>query len=239
MVLVTFMAGCTGPSKKKHTPIANHSSYPTAPSAEQTLEVQLAFARTLERQGDLDQSENAYRDVLNRYPDQDIAIHRLAVIADQRQRYKESAELFQQALQRQPENPDLFCDIGYSFYLQHLWTEAEVNYRHAVSLHAHHERAHNHLGMLLAQTDREKEAIAEFRLAGCSETESHLNLALALTNCKKIAAAREQFQHAQYVSPGSKQVEEKITRMEELLAQADPENASVPSIAQQAIRRHR
>lgn len=210
-----------------------------APTGDQTLEVQLALARTLERQGDLDRTEAAYRKILSRHPDQAVALHRLAVIADQRKRYKQSAELFQQALEQQPGSPDLFCDIAYSFYLQRRWTEAEMNFKQAIALDAYHERAHNHLGMLLAQTERSEEALAEFRQAGCSDAESHLNLALALTHCNRLAAARAEFQNARYVSSGEKEVEEKIARVEELLAEADPDNVDFPVIARQSTQRRR
>ncbi|WP_161604588.1 tetratricopeptide repeat protein [Roseiconus nitratireducens] len=216
VVLLLSVGGCVGPDLMRS---AESSGRLPTPTADQVLDVQLALARTLEKQGDLAATEAAYRKILAVKPNQLTALHRLAVLLDQRKRYEESAELFVKAIEQQPQSPDLYCDLGYSCYLQGRFTEAETYLNQAIRLDAYHERAHNHLGMLLAQTDRVEDALAEFQQAGCNDAESHLNLALAFTHCNRIADAHEAVRIAKRFPSGNSTVNERLGRMESLLAE--------------------
>ncbi len=230
-VVLSLLMLCTGCSGFAPPWRLARQSGPDTPTAEQALGVQVALARTLERQGDLDQAENAYRQLVEKHPDEPVVLHRLAVLTDRHQRYEESASLFQRALELQPDNPNLLCDIGYSLYLQCRWDEAESNLRQAIAVDPRHRRAHNHLGMLLARTDRRDDAMVAFRNAGCSEAEAHLNLALALAASNQPEAAQQAVRIAENSGSGSKAAQEKIERMRGLLAEAESNDAAPTSIA--------
>src|SRR5207253_9547824 len=109
------------------------------------------------------------------------AVARLAVLCDQQGDFTESARLHRQALAAEPANADGYCDYGYSLYLQRHWPEAEAALRQAVAIAPDHRRALNNLGLVLARTGMQSEALAAFRKAGCTEADAHANLAFALT----------------------------------------------------------
>ena len=83
-----------------------------------------------------------------------------------------------------PKYPDLLCDYGYSLYLQRRWAEAEGTLRKAVAEAPRHQRSHCNLGLVLAQTERKREALAEFQQEGCdaSAAQANLGLVLAMNN---------------------------------------------------------
>src|SRR5262249_20473956 len=117
----------------------------------QEADVQITLGRAAEQGGDLDQAMAAYRAALSRDKRRADAYARLAVLHDKQGKFRESAELYRKALEARPGDPDVYCDMGYSFYLQRRWAEAEMNLRQAVSLNPDHRRAHNNLALLLVR----------------------------------------------------------------------------------------
>ena len=119
----------------------SRQSVAKAPTPEQSLDVQLAFARTLEEQRDPEQAAAAYMKIMQQHPKCSEAVHRLAIIRDQANRFDESRTLFQKALKLQPGRPEIYCDLGYSQYLQRRWTQAEMNLRQAIAIQPEFKRA--------------------------------------------------------------------------------------------------
>ncbi len=141
----------------------------------------MAIARSLDNQGDTEPAIKAYLDVVNKDPRRADAYHRLAVLHDAKGDSESASNFYQIALKKDPKNAELHCDFGYSCYLQRNWSEAEPQLRRAIALNADCARAHTNLGLLLARTGREKEALVEFRKAGCDEAAARSNLGFALT----------------------------------------------------------
>ena len=83
----------------------------------QEANVQISMGRAAEQQGDLDQAMAAYRAALQRDQRRAEAYLRLAVLHDKQGKFRESADLYHKALTLKPGDPDIFCDMGYSFYL--------------------------------------------------------------------------------------------------------------------------
>lgn len=165
-------------------------------NGKQVADIQIAQGRSLEKQGELAQAAAAYREALKRDPDRADAYLRLAILHDKEGKFKESQEYYQAALKGMPGNPDIYCNVGYSLSLQERWNEAEMNLRQALALAPEHRRAHNNLGLVLAHQGRQAEALAEFRRAGCSEAEGHVNLAYVLTLEKHLAEAKQHYERA-------------------------------------------
>lgn len=191
----------------------------------QTADVQVALGRTYEKRGQADQALAAYAEAVKHDPKRTDAYARLAILNDRQGKFKESAELYRKALQTSPGNPDIFCDMGYSMYLQRRWAEAEMNLQQALVLKPDHARAHNNLGLVLAQTDRPEDALSHFRKAG-TEAEAHLNLAFALTLDRHWEEARAQYELALSANPSLEQAKNGLRELDKLLAKTSRPNPS-------------
>ncbi len=186
-------------------------------SGRQTADVQVALGRTCEQRGQYDLALAAYAEAVKHDPKRTDAYVRLAILHDRQGKFKESAELYRKALQTSPGNPDIFCDMGYSMYLQRRWAEAEMNLQQALVLKPDHARAHNNLGLVLAHTDRLEDALAHFRKVD-GEAEAHLNLAVALTLDQRWDEARAQYELALSANPSLEPAKQGLRDLNTLLA---------------------
>lgn len=177
------------------------------------VDVKLALARSMEKQGRTDRALQLYLDVVDDgYPRGD-AYHRLAVLHDKRGDHVASGEFYQEALRRDPDNAEIHCDQGYSFYLQERWVEAEAALRRAVALRGELTRAHNNLGLLLGRTGHPNESLLEFVRAGCSEAEARANLGFVLTLDQHWSGAEEQFELALAADPECRRAQEGLSAL--------------------------
>lgn len=199
---VLLLAGCQtwGWRTAQQNPPEDHDR---PLSNRQVANVQLTLARSLERKGDLTAALAAYQQAIDKDPRQAVGYWRMAILQDRRGKVEESEALYREALKRDSQNPDLLCDFGYSLYLQRRWAESEQLLRQAIEIQPKHARAHNHLGMILAQMEQPEAALAEFRKAGCNKSEAHSNLALVLTLNQHWDDARRHYQLALDANPDS------------------------------------
>jgi Tfp pilus assembly protein PilF len=188
--------------------------------ASQVADVQVALGRTLEGRGELEQAQAAYLEALKGDPARGDAWARLAVLYDRQGRFAESAEAYRKAQVFGGDSPALSCNRGYSYYLQRRWADAESNLRQAIALEPAHPRAHNNLGLVLAHTGRDAEALDEFRRAGCTDAEAHVNLALARAVEGDWAGAQDHYGRAAAIDPGSAQARKGLREINDLMAGA-------------------
>ena len=87
--------------------------------------------------------------------------------------------------------------------MQRNWADAGVNLRRALEIRPEFARAHINLGLLLARTYHESEALAEFSKAGCDEVSARCNLAFALTLEERYEEARRQYELALVADPSA------------------------------------
>ena len=184
--------------------------------------VQIALGRTAEERGDLETAATAYKQALNRDPRGADALQRLAVVNDKLGRFRESAEYYAKALELAPGEPEIFCDKGYSLYLQGRPTEAAVCLRQAIKLRPDLARAHVNLGLLLARQGKASEALAEFRAGGCELSEAHRNLAFASTLERRWDEARNHYALAMAADPTSKVAERRKADLDRMVARLQP-----------------
>ena len=158
---------------------------------EQKTAIQAAMAGSLEQRGKIEQAIKAYRNIVSRDAQCALAHHRLAVLHDKMGDCKTSREYYHKALEIDPDNAEVHCDLGYSCYLQQRWAEAERSLNRAIEIDPYHSRSHNNLGLLLARTGRERDSLNAFFKAGCSDTEAHANLDFVMTQEQQLATIRE------------------------------------------------
>jgi Tfp pilus assembly protein PilF len=191
-------------------------------SNRQVADVQLTLARSLEQQGKMEQALEAYRTAVEKDPRRTTGYWRMANLLSRMGQFEESEVMYQEALKRQAKNPDLLCDYGYSLYLQRRWAESEERLRQAIALKPTHKRAHNHLGLVLAQAEQSDAALAEFRKAGCTVAEARSNLALVMTLNHRWDDAREQYERALDSDPNSATAQTGLENLESVLAKVEP-----------------
>ena len=207
---------------KKRPATEQHDGLDTA----QRADIQLAMARSMERQADTTRTMAAYQDVLKLQPNHPVATHRLAVLHDRLGNYEVSGQLFRRALQLSPGNAAIFGDLGYSMYLQDRWSEAEMNLRQAIALNPGDRRTHNNLGLVLAHVGDSNASLGEFRRAGCTATDAHMNLAYVQTLYQNWPQARRNYRLALKADPSSDKAKGRLAKLETLIAKVDP--ASMP-----------
>jgi Tfp pilus assembly protein PilF len=137
--------------------------------------------------------EEGYLEVVRVLPKRADVHHRLALLYSRKGECQAAEPYFQKAIQLDSENAELHCDLGYNHYLQKRWPEAEASLRQAIALDGSLSRARNNLGLLLARTGREPEAMREFAMAGCDRAQASANLGLAL-----MLEGRAEHAHAEY-----------------------------------------
>jgi Tfp pilus assembly protein PilF len=238
VLAVLTITGCqhidTHRAVKKSRP-ARSSSQPAeepAPRANlseaQAADLQIAFARTSERQGDLTGAMAGYQEAVKRDSTRADAYLRLAVLNDRQGRFRESADWYERALKAKPGDADIYCDMGYSLYLQKRWPEAETNLRQAITISPEHARAHNNLGLLLAHRGRAADALIEFRRGGSSLCDAHKNIAFVLTTQKRWNEAREQYRLALEADPKPTDVALRRRELDTLIARLESHSQNSP-----------
>ncbi|MDG3004744.1 tetratricopeptide repeat protein [Paludisphaera mucosa] len=214
-------AGCRGgPGRRGEHASASllDSGRAAKVSHRQAADVEIAMARSLEQSGDLAGAEAAYRDALAKDPRRGDAEARLAVLADERGDLKGSAEHFERAARLAPDDPEILCDRGYSYYLQRRWADAEGCLRKALQKDPRHARAHNNLGLTLARQGDRDGALAEFAKAGCDRADARSNLALVLAMEGRVEDARTLYAEAAAAKPGSVAAREGLRAADAALA---------------------
>jgi Tfp pilus assembly protein PilF len=166
--------------------------------------MQMAVARACETDGNLDEAIKNYADVLKKDSSRAEAAHRIAILYDMKGQPEKSRGYYMDAIKKAPDCAELYCDFGYSCYLQRSWAEAERNFRKAIELNPDLARAHVNYGMLLARTGRATAALKEFSHAGLDESASRSNLALAHAQENRMMEAQEEYSRALAVNPNSK-----------------------------------
>jgi Tfp pilus assembly protein PilF len=186
---------------------ANSNHWSPEATPQQKAEVQMAMARTMESQGQTEQAIAVYQGILAKSKRAD-AYHRLALLHDKKGDPLAAEKYYQEALKHDAKNAEIHCDYGYSRYVRRDFPAAEKSLRKAIALKPTFSRAHNNLGLLLARTGRDDEALKEFAKSGCSEAVARCNLAFALATERRWQEAESQFQQALTVDPSSKAAQE-------------------------------
>jgi Tfp pilus assembly protein PilF len=194
--------------------------------AHQVADIKVALGRTLEKRGELDQAQTAYLEAVKQDPKRGDAWARLGVLRDMQGQFPEASECYRKARLFLGENAPLSCNVGYGFYLQRRWAEAERNLREAIALDPKDQTAHNNFGLVLAHSGRPAEALNEFRKAGCTEAEANMNLALALALEGDLPGARASYERAAVLDPASTKAARGAQQINNLIARAATESQS-------------
>lgn len=145
---------------------ANIPGDPNSEADSSAVAANLKRGHVAEAEGRMDQAGMFYERVLDIDPNNSLAHHRLAILADQQKDFRRSEEHYLTALRSGGDDPNLLSDLGYSFLLQNRHEESEYYLRQALRSDPSHLRALNNLGLLYARRGDYDGALAMFRLTG-------------------------------------------------------------------------
>ncbi len=158
----------------------------------------------LHKQGNLDQAELIYRQILDETPAHPDALHLLGVVAHQRGHFKRAAILMQKAVALAPEAGPFYCNLAESLRMSGEIAAAVAAAQTATKLVPHSPDGHNHLGLALQMQGRLEESVAAFREAielRPNFALAHNNLGGVLRDLNRTDEALEEYREAVRLAP--------------------------------------
>ncbi len=184
-----------------------------------TVDRSLSLARLSERHGNVQQAEQIYTKIAEKHPKNTLAPHRLGVIAAKRNEFDTAEKWFAAAQAAGLNSAELHCDIGYTHYIKNDLEAAEHSLHKALAIDPQCKRAHNTLGLVLAESGRFSEALASFRRA-VDESEALANLAYVQVQLGALAEAEKNYHRALELNQNLKSAGEGLLQLATLQGQA-------------------
>lgn len=200
-------------------------------NASQQVDVYFTLGRNAEGQNNIQEAVRMYESVLAKQPKSGEAHWRLAICLDKSGNFDKSDSHYAQAIESAPGNPYIFADYGYSLALKGRYREAEQQLRQAIALKPDLQRAHNNLGIVLAQGSKLEESLQHFRLGGSNVVDAHWNLGQTLIAQSRWDEARGEFQHILALNPDDRNAKTEISGLDRLVAKMERINQSPGNIA--------
>ena len=148
----------------------------------------LNSARQLELAGRYQESISKFEWLMQNGLDSALVCHRLGVLYDKTGQSDRALPYYQKAINKDPTNAELLCDIGYRYAIGGDWQHAVSYYQMALKNSPNLDRAHNNLGVVMARNNRSDLAINHFLKAGCTEQQAQQNLA-QITNVEMASTS--------------------------------------------------
>lgn len=137
--------------------------FPLAQAVRKSADTRFAAAQVAEREGHLQQAEEAYRELVAEQPDGGQYQHRLGVVLVRQGRLEDGIAALQSANTLDPRNSILLNDLGYACLLHGDFSEAVAATRQSLALNPNDQRAHNNLVLALGLSGESQEALALLR----------------------------------------------------------------------------
>ncbi len=180
-------SGLFGPSKSKHT-LSSNSPNPSSPSAMQLSSDDFREGEEALKNGNLKKAKRSFLAVVKQQPSNAAAHHRLGYIADKMEDFTMSRIHYITAMKLEPNNPDIACDLGYSYLLQNQLEESQRYLEKALTIDPNHQASLLNMASLLGKRGNYEGALAIFRQAG-SEQEAQENIAQLFPNGRPVDQA--------------------------------------------------
>lgn len=210
LLLVTALSGCSALNK----------AMPVSRFRKPDTERAISMARLMERHGKVEESSHLYQSVLQTDPKNQLAHHRLGILAARRGEHDVALDHFNDAVSSGEPTSQLLNDIGYTRYLKNELGLAEDSLRQAIRINPQFKAAHSNLGLVLAEQGKVDEALVEFRKAA-SEAEALSNLAFIQTKLGHLADAERNYHKVLDLDPTHRPAAEALVQFQSIRNKAD------------------
>ncbi len=191
----------SGPQAKR--PIAAWAQHPGA--ALQDYAARLNAALAMHRQGQLNQAEALYREILQSQPQHFDALQLLATLAAQRKNSAAAVELFDQALRIDPNHAGVLVNRGVALRDLQRFDEALESYDRALRIRPDDADALNNRGVTLRDLNRHAQALESYDRAlriKPDHADALNNRGNALVDLRRPDEALESYDRALRIKPG-------------------------------------
>jgi tetratricopeptide (TPR) repeat protein len=168
--------------------------------ARKTAEVCLNVGESLEKAGHEAEAIGQYEKARQENPNLHLE-RKLAVLYDQVGESQKAMAEFDKALKQSPRDPGLLNNIGYCYYNQRKFDQAEQYLRQALTIDAHHVLATRNLALTLAQKGEYEESLRLYAKVD-GEAKACSNVAFVLTAHGKTEEAKQMYREALKCEPG-------------------------------------
>lgn len=168
-----------------------------------SLEEAIKIGIQLHQNGNLEEAEGIYGEILKKYPKQVDTLHFMGVLKHQLGNSEEAVELIAQAVALRPDYMDAQNNLGNVYKELGLTAEAEELYRRVLDLSPDHADAWNNLGAVIAKTRRE-EAITLYEKAirlNPQHADAFHNLGNALNKLDRLDEAIAAYERSIELNP--------------------------------------
>jgi len=181
------------------------------------------MARLSERHGDPRTAEQIYLAVLKKNPQNQLAHHRLGVLSAKAREHDKAGRISECGPPSWDRpRPNCSTNRVQSVHDGRV-PEAEAAIRQAIEIDPQNRSARNNLGLVLGETSRYGESLAEFRRAG-GEAEAQANLAYAQTRAGDLAGAKSSYHRALSLNKELKPAAEALVQLA-----SSPRRPSIPT----------
>jgi tetratricopeptide (TPR) repeat protein len=225
-------------SRSEGDPAVKRTSYQRKITNEQRYNVHLELAQFQESQENFELALNEYQQALEaceshvpqrNHAQQALAHRRMGAALDRLGRFEQSEVHYKTALKLSPNDPKVWNDAGYSYYIQSRWADSLRALKTADSLDPNNSRVLTNLGLVLAATGKTDEALAAFTRAGGNAV-GHTNLAYILAAMGKEDLALQHYQKALQDQPDLAPAKEALAALAAKTAQTNPIAAIPPPV---------
>jgi Tfp pilus assembly protein PilF len=147
-----------------------------------------------------------YKQALRAVPDHVPALHRLATLYTNDERYSDAIPLWKRLVDVTDGDANAYNDLGYAYDLAGYEDPAEAAYLRGLQTDPSNVRIRTNFGLMLARHGRSNEAVLQLR-AAMPLADAYYNVAVVLESQGKKARARREFQRALDTDPDHAEAE--------------------------------
>ncbi len=174
----------------------------------------LTVARDLEKGGHYPEAIAHYEQARQDDPNLKQVSQRLAILYDRVGEHQLALAEYQKQLKDHPRDAEILNNFGYHYYGRGLWSDAETQFRQALEIDPHHQRAWINLGLTLAQQERYADCLEAFGHV-ISAGQAKSNLAFVLTTQGKREDAKQAYREALALEPDLRIAQLALRKLEE------------------------
>lgn len=200
--------GCATPGNRMKTGPSSSAQN----EAEVQLDRVLSLARLHERQKKTADAVKLYEGVLEQHPQNALAHHRLGVISAANGEFDDAHQHFAVAISSGKPSSELLNDVGYVYYLQSDYPNAEAKFREALKADVQSKQARINLGLALGFQQRFDESFNQFRRAG-DESAAYNNLAYVQSQLGFVDQAVASYHRSLNLNPQQRPAAEALVQL--------------------------